>query len=225
MTTKIIVSNGVKKWLVGLLGLIVAVGPFLLAQQPHQLPFASKDNIIELSIQNSSSVSVSRVKVEATIVPSWIRFASNEQSITQLKGRESATAAFSFFIDKTAPVNKPQTLTFTITGSTGENWTKQISIAVNPPDHFELFQNYPNPFNPTTTISYQLPSDVNVVLKIFNSIGQEVTTLVDEVRSAGYHQELWNAPSVASGMYIYQLTMGNEQGKKEFFRKKMMLLK
>ncbi len=191
----------------------------------HSIPFASISNTIELAIHNTSTVTVSRMKVEATNVPSWIRFTSIEQTITQLNGKENATAPFSFSIDKLAPVNKPQTLTFTITSSTGEKWTKQIEVSVNPPDHFELFQNYPNPFNPSTTISYQLPKDVHVNLKIYNSIGQEVTTLVNDDRDAGYHQEVWYASNVASGMYIYQLTYTNEHGKKEFYRKKMLVVK
>lgn len=195
------------------------------AQPPHRLPFASANNTIALSIHNAASITVSRVKVEATNVPAWIRFTSSEQTITQLKGKEEANAAFSFSVDRTAPINKPQTLTFTITSTSGEKWTKQLSLSVNPPDHFELFQNYPNPFNPTTTISYQLPSDAHVVLKIFNSIGQEVTTLVNDDRQAGYHQEVWNASNVASGMYVYQLAMNNERGKKEFYRKKMLMVK
>jgi hypothetical protein len=195
------------------------------AQPAHQVPFASSNNAIELAIHNSSTVPVSHVKVEATNVPAWLRFTSTGQTIKQLKEKEGVTAVFCFSIEKTAPVNKPQTITFTITSSTGEQWTKQLTIAVNPPDHFELFRNYPNPFNPSTTISYQLPKDEHIVLKIYNSIGQEVTTLVNDDRLAGYHQEVWNASNVASGMYIYQLSMNNGQGKKEFYRKKMLLVK
>ena len=198
---------------------------FTFAQSVHQVPFASANNTIALSIHNAASISVPSVKVEAANVPVWIRFTSTEQTITQLKGKEDATAAFSLSIDKTAPANKPQTITFKITSSTGEVWTKEISIAVDPPDHFELYQNYPNPFNPATTISYQLPRDAHVTLKIFNSIGQALSTLADDDRSAGYHQEIWNAFEMASGMYIYQLAYTNEHGKKEFYRKKLILLK
>ncbi len=196
---------------------------FTLSQ--HQLPFESKDNTIELAVRNISTVAASGVIVEASNVPTWLHFTSTKQTIKQLGSKGETTAAFSFSVDKLAPVNKPQTLTFTITSSSGEKWTKQLEVSVNPPDHFELFQNYPNPFNPSTTISYLLPKDTRVILKIYNSIGQEVTTLVNDDRSAGYHQEVWNASNVASGMYIYQLTINNEQGKKEFYRKKMLMVK
>ncbi len=198
---------------------------FSFSLSQHQLPFESKANKIELSVRNTSTVTASGVKVEAGNVPTWLRFTSTTQTIAQLKGKGDTTAAFSFTVDKLTPVNKPQTLTFTITSSTGEKWTKQLDVSVNPPDHFELYQNYPNPFNPSTTISYLLPNDTRVILKIYNSIGQEVKTLVNDDRSAGYHQEVWNASNVATGMYIYQITMNNQQGKKEFYRKKMLMVK
>jgi len=196
---------------------------FSLSQ--HQLPFESTDNRVELSVQNTSSVVASGVKVEVSNVPGWLHFGSSSQTISRLKAKSDTTASFSFSVDKLAPINKPQTLTFIITSSTGEKWTKQLDVSVNPPDHFELYQNYPNPFNPSTTISYLVPNETRVVLKIYNSIGQEVTTLVNDDRSAGYHQEMWNASNVATGMYIYQLTVNDQKGKKEYYRKKMLMVK
>jgi hypothetical protein len=178
-----------------------------------------------LSVRNTSTVPASGVTVEVSNVPGWLHFTSASQTIHQLNAKGDTAASFSFSVDKLAPVKKPQTLTFTITSSTGEKWTKQIDVAVNPPDHFELYQNYPNPFNPSTTISYLLPAYTRITLKIYNSIGQEVTTLVNGERSAGYNQEVWNASNVATGMYIYQLTINNEQGKKEYYRKKMLMVK
>ena len=198
---------------------------FDFAFSEHPLPFESKDNTIELSVRNTSAIAASGIKVLATNIPTWLHFSSTDYAIKQLNAKGDTTASFSFSVDKLAPINKPQKLTFTITSSTGETWTKQLEVSVNPPDHFELFQNYPNPFNPSTTISYLLPKDTRVVLKIYNSIGQEVSTLVNDDRSAGYHQEVWNASNVASGMYIYQLTINNEQGKGELYRKKMLMVK
>ena len=131
---------------------------FTFALSQHQLPFESKDNRIELSVRNTSTVPASGVTVEVSNVPGWLHFTSLSQTINQLKAKGDTAASFSFTVDKLAPVKKPQTLTFTITSSTGEKWTKQLDVSVNPPDHFELYQNYPNPFNPSTTISYLLPS-------------------------------------------------------------------
>ena len=84
----------------------------------------------------------------------------------------------------------------------------QESSVVLPLRH-SLSQNYPNPFNPTTTIKYDLPIDSRVTLKVFNIIGQEVVTLVNDVQKAGYKSVEWNASNFASGVYFYRLHAGS----------------
>jgi hypothetical protein len=73
------------------------------------------------------------------------------------------------------------------------------------PTSYGLDQNYPNPFNPITAISFQLPVESQVVLKIYDIVGREVATLVDEVVSAGYKQVFFNATNLSSGTYFYRL--------------------
>ncbi|MBI3194591.1 MAG: T9SS type A sorting domain-containing protein, partial [Ignavibacteriae bacterium] len=77
------------------------------------------------------------------------------------------------------------------------------------PSEFALEQNYPNPFNPSTVIRYQLPVDSWVTLKVFNVLGEEVETLVDEFQDAGFKMQEWNASASASGVYIYRLITSN----------------
>ena len=72
-----------------------------------------------------------------------------------------------------------------------------------------LSQNYPNPFNPSTAISYQLSAVSQTTLKVFNILGQEVATLVNEVQQAGVHTVNFNANNLSSGIYFYQLHAGN----------------
>jgi hypothetical protein len=88
------------------------------------------------------------------------------------------------------------------------------------PSSFTLYQNYPNPFNPSTTIAYTLKNAVHVRLTIFNLLGQEVMTLVNEVQSPGYHKAVFDAGSVATGVYFYRLKAGDLVEVK-----KMLLLK
>jgi hypothetical protein len=88
------------------------------------------------------------------------------------------------------------------------------------PKTFSLLQNYPNPFNPSTQISYQVPSNSRVSLKVFDLLGREVTALVNEVKSAGTYTATFNADKIPSGVYFYQLSAGN------FLQtKKMVMLK
>lgn len=74
---------------------------------------------------------------------------------------------------------------------------------------YELKQNYPNPFNPSTKISYSIPKEGTVTLKIYDLIGQEVKTLVSEMKQAGSHEAEFNAGSLASGIYFYRLQSGD----------------
>ena len=83
---------------------------------------------------------------------------------------------------------------------------KQLS---SQPKRFTLSQNYPNPFNPTTTISYELPKESFVSLKVFDLLGREVTTLVSEEMSAGSYSRQWNATNIPSGIYFYRLQAGS----------------
>jgi hypothetical protein len=73
---------------------------------------------------------------------------------------------------------------------------------------FSLSQNYPNPFNPITTIKFDLPKTCEASLKIFNILGEEVSTLVSDRLSAGSYSYEWDASSLASGVYLYRLKAG-----------------
>ena len=88
------------------------------------------------------------------------------------------------------------------------------------PTTFTLNQNYPNPFNPTTTIKFSVPQSGNVRLTVYNALGQEITQLVNEQKTAGNYSVEWNAANVSSGIYFYQLESGNI-----VITKKMALLK
>lgn len=117
----------------------------------------------------------------------------------------------------------------------GENWMASIIIGGTPgrindifvnvddikniiPDKFLLCQNYPNPFNPGTKINWQTPIGVHQVLKIYDILGKEVATLVDEYREAGSYEITFDASKLSSGIYFYKLYAGN------FVESKKMIL-
>jgi len=190
----------------------------------YTIPFASKGNTIELTVANTSKIATQGVSVSVSNVPSWVKFDSTRQTIKSLTASTEQTATFAFTIDKSAPVGKGQTLTFSITAN-GQTWTKNIAIKVAAPQTYTLYQNYPNPFNPTTIISYELSKDSRVSLKIYDILGREVMMLADESQPAGYYQKTFNAQQLASGVYIYRLIATDEQNNHHVFQKKMLMLK
>jgi hypothetical protein len=88
------------------------------------------------------------------------------------------------------------------------------------PSYFNLSQNYPNPFNPTTQIKYQIANDGFVNLKVYNELGEEVSTLIDKFQQAGFYSVEFNGENLPSGMYYYRIKTS------EFNQtKKMVLIK
>jgi len=108
-------------------------------------------------------------------------------------------------------------------GPGGSWWDVTVSVHLADlklPKNYDLAQNYPNPFNPTTTINFSIPKESHVVLTVYNSIGQLVTTLTNKDMGPGNYFKVWNATNQVSGVYFYRLETDN------FVKvKKMLLLK
>jgi hypothetical protein len=85
---------------------------------------------------------------------------------------------------------------------------------------YKLMQNYPNPFNPATKITFYIPSDSHVFIKVFDILGKEIATLVNDNLSAGKHEIDFNASKLSSGIYFYTLNAGSFVSSK-----KMVLIK
>lgn len=101
-------------------------------------------------------------------------------------------------------------------------WTDWTSVAEidQPVLSFQLFQNYPNPFNPNTTIRYEIPERSFVTIKVYNVLGKEIATLVNEEKPNGNYEVNFKANGLASGIYYYRITAGDFSQ-----TKKMILLK
>lgn len=127
-------------------------------------------------------------------------------------------------------VDGTATVTVRATDENGDFTTTSFGVTVNGlvgiedamgiPTEYEVAQNFPNPFNPTTKIRFGLPEQSNVVLKVYNILGEQVANLVSEILPAGYHTINFDATQLTSGLYIYRIEAGN------FVEvKKMMLMK
>jgi hypothetical protein len=98
--------------------------------------------------------------------------------------------------------------------------TVPVVFEDNVPTNYSLSQNYPNPFNPSTKIKYSIPQTSNVVIKIFDILGNEIETLVKEEKPVGSYEIDFDASSLSSGIYFYRLQAG------DFIEtKKMVLMK
>lgn len=98
----------------------------------------------------------------------------------------------------------------------------EVSIGV--PNDFNISQNYPNPFNPVTSVDYQLPLNSFVKITVYDNLGREVKTLVNEFKTAGYYKSEFNAAGLASGVYFYKINASS--GTQNFEKiSKMMLVK
>lgn|GEM_PF-911651 len=88
-------------------------------------------------------------------------------------------------------------------------YSNEIEVNVSVPEKFELSQNYPNPFNPSTKIKYQIAASSPVSIKIYDVLGNEVVTLVNEIQPSGNHEVTFDASSLSSGIYFYKLQAGS----------------
>jgi sugar lactone lactonase YvrE len=130
-------------------------------------------------------------------------------SIGYVKGNGTTTQSHSYaFTDATASGKVFYRLKQTDYDGTA-TYSKTVEVKAGTPAAFTLSQNYPNPFNPSTTITYALPQAGQVTLKVYDVLGHEVATLVNENKTAGNYTATFQADKFSSGMYFYKLQSGN----------------
>jgi Secretion system C-terminal sorting domain len=95
-------------------------------------------------------------------------------------------------------------------------YSNQVSLVNTNVPEFKLSQNYPNPFNPTTTIRYSIPEESRVTIKVYNMLGAEVATLINENKAAGNHQIDFDGSKLASGTYVYKIQTDKYSASKKF---------
>ena len=100
------------------------------------------------------------------------------------------------------------------------SYSSEVEIEVTGPKDFALYQNYPNPFNPSTTIKFALPIKTNLSLSVYNTLGEKVAEIFNGEMEKGYHEMMFNASGLSSGIYFYKIESENYSA-----TKKLMLLK
>ena len=224
--------NALIKYLFLLIAITLMSSEITLSQTVYNLPFASSGNRVELTVTNSSTITAKNVIVAVDSLPGWITMKQASVSAGDMASKSEKVVTFTFDADKKVPAGTNGIIKFKIISQSGEQWNKEIKVTAGAPDKFELYQNYPNPFNPSTIISYQLPYDSRVTIKIYNILGKEVITLFNGFQTAGYYENRFstegiNGRALSSGMNIYRLTAKSSDGKSKEFSsiKKMMVLK
>ena len=164
---------------------------------------------VRLSWQTSTEINNFGFEVERFENSDWVKI-----GFVNGNGNSNSPKDYSFIDDK---VKTDGTIKYRLKQIDNDGqfeYSDVISVTFSP-NEFELFQNYPNPFNPSTSISWNSKVDAEVTIKIFDILGNEITTLLNEFEEAGNHKIDFNTSNLnsnlASGVYIYQIEIKNSQ--------------
>jgi len=195
----------------------------IVSPLPVELNTFTANNLgskVELKWNTATEVNNHGFEVQRTPV-----ILNEERNLTWTKigfikgnGNSNSPNSYSFVDDK--PLSGTVEYRLKQIDNDGQFVYSKIIEVTNLPAQFNLAQNYPNPFNPTTTIQYAVPKAEHVILKVYDEIGREVATLVNENKEAGRYNVQFNGSGLASGIYYYRINAGS------FSKvKKLMLLK
>jgi hypothetical protein len=222
---KIFFTDSLNGWIIGYNGLILHTSTGgIIPVELISFSATSLDNKLKLEWTTATETNNSGFTVERALIPnSKFEFRnSNWTEIGFVPGFGTTTEPKSYSFtdeDVSTGIYKYRLKQIDFDGTF--TYSSEIEVEVDfSPKEFVLYQNYPNPFNPNTVISYQLPVTSNVNLKVYDILGNEVATLVNEEKQPGVYEVEFDASSLASGMYLYKLQAGT------FVQtKKMILLK
>lgn len=176
------------------------------------------NNQIILNWQTSTETNNRGFTLERKLNSGW-------QNVSFIQGNGTTTRTSQYnFVDNTVPQDYSGKINYRLNqiDYNGTNhYSNTIEINYTGLNSFALLQNYPNPFNPTTLISYNLPKNGMVVLKVYDALGREVKTLVNGFQQAGTHSVSFDAFNLSSGIYYYKMEAENNFSS----IKKMILLR
>jgi len=178
---------------------------------------SAEQNNIKLNWQTATEINNHGFEIERLVVnEKWEKI-----GFIAGAGNSNSPKLYSF-IDNTSAASTSLSYRLKQIDNDGKySYSKEITVELNAiPTEFSLSQNYPNPFNPSTTIEFSLPKEADVILKVYNLLGQEVATLLSTQMKAGYHKVKFDASGISSGVYLYKIQSGDFSAVK-----KLILLK
>lgn len=224
-------NEAIKQWnyKMKILLTVILLSSIVVAQNTYSIQPGVRNNQIVLELSNISSTEIATdIEVKLIRKSNQLKFISEEKTLESLAQTTQTEAAFTFDVEYNIGKTVADTIEFLITDNRSIYLIKQFILNYTTPIEYKLEQNYPNPFNPSTKIRYsiqnitlrQVQGDNMTTLKVYDILGNEVTTLVNEQKAAGYYEVEFNASQFASGVYIYRLQSGSFVS-----TKKMMVLK
>lgn len=214
-------TDAANAWFVGNSGLVLKyTEPANIPVELSSFSASVSGNNVDLIWTTASEVNNSGFEVQKSEIRSKKSNDAEWERIGFVEGRGTTTesSTYSFIDNNLSPGSYKYRIKQIDFDGSFKYYNLAESIEIGLPNNFELAQNYPNPFNPSTIISWQSPVTGHQVLKIYDLIGNEVSTLVDDIKEAGYHSVEFNASGLASGVYFYKLQAGS------FTETKKMLL-
>jgi hypothetical protein len=189
------------------------------------LPGKSKDTTVTIANTGSDSLKITGISTSApgiTMRPTSCCIPPGGFVMDTIHFADAilGSVSVSIIITSNAP-SSPDSIQIISSGVTATEVTKELGI----PREFSLSQNYPNPFNPSTNIRFSVAQAGHVSLKVYNVLGVEVTSLVNEQKEAGTFSVTWNAAGLSSGVYLYQMAVTSEQGRLFNDVRRLVLLK
>jgi hypothetical protein len=164
--------------------------------------FVNEKNVF-LSWTTATETNNLGFEIEKQIGSAW-------QKIGFVKGKGTSSELHAYsFTEKNVGTGKYSYRLKQIDFDGSFEYSNIISINIGTPLSFKMSQNHPNPFNPSTIINFQIPEKTNVSLRVYDILGREVMTLLNEVKEPGIYNITFNAAGFSSGVYIYKLSTGN----------------
>lgn len=198
----------------------VDIGVYHLSYSPDIVPVEltsfraeASNNKVTLSWQTASETNNRGFEIERKLSTDW-------ESLGFIEGKGNTTQVTAYnFTDKVNLTGKYSYRLKQVDFDGTASYSKVVEVLVQPTE-FSLSQNYPNPFNPSTTIDFTLAQKGQVAIKVYSLNGEEVFTIMNEEKEAGYYSVMFNASNLSSGVYFYRMVSG-----KFTMTKKFMVLK